>query len=583
MNIYTKFSEIMKFNAIITFFLFVIACSFNAAYSQNISNTLGSYGVFRIKDNTTVFAELNQTDGKLSLFGNLSIPVTTNSATGVIYKGYTRFIHDYAPNNSYGLNTFIGMNAGNFAMVSPIAYECSYNTGIGPQSLALLTTGYENTSIGYRSQFNTTTGFKNTSLGSVSLQNNTTGYQNTSIGSSSMYYNLNGYKNTSVGESSMYYNTGGYNNVAMGYRSLMDNLVGYNNTALGNVSLSNNVNGNSNTAIGYESLYLNDAGSENIAIGLSSLYGNTSGDGNIGIGVNALRLNNTGSYNIALGYSSLRNSTGSLNIAIGYQSLFSSTSASNNVAIGSFSLNNVTTGAYNTGIGVNALFTQTTGSQNTVIGHSTGSTITTGTNLTLIGYNSQPSSPTVSNQITLGNSSVTTLRCNVTTITSLSDARDKKNIKELSLGLDFITKLQPRQFYWDKREWYDDNVSDGSKMQQLPTAGFIAQELDSLQSSENAEWLNLVMKDNPEKWEATTGNLLPVMVKAIQELKTKCDALESENKILLSENKKSEELKLQVEVLSGRLNELSKITEELKNSVYVNESKNLEVSNEIIK
>ena len=101
--------------------------------------------------------------------------------------------------------------------------------------------------------------------------------------------------------------------------------------------------------------------------------------------------------------------------------------------------------------------------------------------------------------------------------------RDKKNIKDLSLGLDFITKLKPRQFNWDKREWYEDNKSDGSKMKEAPTAGFIAQELDEVQTTENAEWLNLVLKDNPEKWEATYGNLLPVMVKAIQDLKSEKD------------------------------------------------------------
>ena len=58
-------------------------------------------------------------------------------------------------------------------------------------------------------------------------------------------------------------------------------------------------------------------------------------------------------------------------------------------------------------------------------------------------------------------------------------------------------------------------------MQETPTAGFIAQELDEAQTTANTEWLNLVLKDNPEKWEATPGNLLPIMVKAIQELKLK--------------------------------------------------------------
>ena len=47
-----------------------------------------------------------------------------------------------------------------------------------------------------------------------------------------------------------------------------------------------------------------------------------------------------------------------------------------------------------------------------------------------------------------------------------------------------------------------------AKCQKLPTAGFIAQELDEAQTVENADWLNLVLKDNPEKLEATYGNLL---------------------------------------------------------------------------
>ena len=131
----------------------------------------------------------------------------------------------------------------------------------------------------------------------------------------------------------------------------------------------------------------------------------------------------------------------------------------------------------------------------------------------------EPTSASATNQITLGNNQITSLRCNVTTITALSDSRDKKNIKDLDLGIDFLMKLKPRIYNWDKREWYENNMSDGSKMKEEPTAGFIAQELDEAQTTEKAEWLNLVLKDNPEKWEATPGNLLPIMVKAIQDLK----------------------------------------------------------------
>ena len=85
-------------------------------------------------------------------------------------------------------------------------------------------------------------------------------------------------------------------------------------------------------------------------------------------------------------------------------------------------------------------------------------------------------------------------------------------------------------------------------MKEEPTAGFIAQELDEVQTTENAEWLNLVLKDNPEKWEATPGNLLPIMVKAIQDLNLKCEELKSENNILKNNN---EMLSIEMESLKS--------------------------------
>ena len=149
--------------------------------------------------------------------------------------------------------------------------------------------------------------------------------------------------------------------------------------------------------------------------------------------------------------------------------------------------------------------------------------LTTGSNVTCIGYNAQPSSATVSDEITLGNSSIGTLRCNTATISTLSDARDKKNIRDLNLGIGFLMKVKPRLFRWDRREWYENKFADGSKMQESPTAGFIAQELDEVQMGEHAEWLKLVLKDNPDRLEATPGNLLPIIVKAVQDVKQEKD------------------------------------------------------------
>jgi hypothetical protein len=288
-------------------------------------------------------------------------------------------------------------------------------------------------------------------------------------------------------------------------------MTGSSNTAIGSIALRFNTIGNNNTALGQASLYSNTEGSHNTAVGQNSLFTNNSGSSNTAVGKSSLTANTIGNGNTALGANTLLNNT-----------------ANENTGVGTGSLYNNSTGSQNTAVGVQTLYNTNGGNVNTAIGWGAGSTNTGGSNLTLIGFNSQPTSVSVSNQITLGNSAINSLRCAVTTITALSDMRDKKNIKDLSLGLDFITKLKPRVFNWDKREWYDNGVSDGSKMQNKLTAGFIAQELDEVQTSENADWLSLVLKDNPEKLEATPGNLLPIMVKALQELKEKNDGLKTE-------------------------------------------------------
>jgi hypothetical protein len=439
--IINNFSNLMEFTMksfLQFFFLFLFVSSLT--YSQNnITNTLGTGGTFTIKDGSTTFFTLSQSDGRITL------PVTTSASLGAIFKGANRFIHDFAPTNSLGGNTFIGINSGNFTMSFSSNWDASRNTAVGRSTLSGLTTGWDNTAIGYQSMISNTSGNRNTALGNTALYSNTTGIQNT----------------------------------ALGYNSLGLNTTGGQNSAVGNYSLATNTTGQYNTAVGHFALLSNISGSENTAVGHHSLQ------------------NNTGNYNTALGYNA-------------------------------------------------------------------GSTITTGANLTCIGIDAAPNSPTATNQITLGNTFVTSLRCAATTITSLSDARDKKNIKDLILGIDFLMKIKPRQYNWDKREWYADNKSDGSKIKEEPTAGFIAQELDEVQTKENAEWLNLVLKDNPEKLEATPGNLLPIIVKAIQDLKNENDELKSTNVELTSKLSKFEQtqnmLVAELEKIKTNNNETTKVS-----------------------
>ena len=157
----------------------------------------------------------------------------------------------------------------------------------------------------------------------------------------------------------------------------------------------------------------------------------------------------------------------------------------------------------------------TTANANNSFGTNAGYHTTTGDgNVNLAG---QPATATSSYQITLGTTSHNTLRCNQTSISSLSDERDKTDIVDLPVGLDFLNTLKPRQFKWKTR---DGNIKDNRI-----DAGFVAQELQTAQSS--YKYLRLVMDDNPDKLEALQGNLIPLLVKAIQELSVKVTALEA--------------------------------------------------------
>jgi hypothetical protein len=69
-------------------------------------------------------------------------------------------------------------------------------------------------------------------------------------------------------------------------------------------------------------------------------------------------------------------------------------------------------------------------------------------------------------------------------------------------------------------------MRDGGKVG-VKDIGFIAQELAEVEDALNAhDVLALTYRENPEKLEASYGRLVPILVKAIQELSARLDALE---------------------------------------------------------
>ena len=386
--------------------------------------------------------------------------------------------------------------------------------------------------------------------------------------------NSAGNYNVALGTQALHSSTGGVqSNVAIGYQALMTNDGAY-NVALGDNALSgtgsfniglgrqagHQINGAQyNVLLGYQPAFnMTDIG-HSVAIGYQALYSISdglmfSGTGNtyghIAIGYNSQKyfqgVDQNGKPNIAMGVFSLENNVQEgANIAIGNgalrylgkgMTLSNYTGGFGNIAIGDETLKGGHTGSwntsdtfrgnYNTAVGYQSmiLLKGFAASSNSAFGRQAGDNITTGSNNTCIGAGSDASSATVSNEITLGDSNVSSLRCNVQTISSLSDARDKTDIVDIPTGLDFLNDLRPVKFKWQTR---DGNGKDGSI-----SAGFLAQDLQKIQKDSSAEFLNLVMDNNPDRLEAREGQLIPVLVKAIQELSAKNDALEARIKTL---------------------------------------------------
>jgi len=330
--------------------------------------------------------------------------------------------------------------------------------------------------------------------------------------------------NTAVGNGALQANTTGINNTAVGKDALDSNTTGSSNTATGVTALRDNTTGTNNTATGVNALRDNTTGTNNTATGVNALLENTTGESNTANGVSALANNTTGDDNTAVGRDALFSSTtGINNTANGYRALYSNTTGGSNVAVGHGALFSMTTGGNNVAVGHGALDISTNGGSNTAIGFDAGNLITSGGNNTCIGNGSDPATATTSNTVTLGNSSIATLRCQATTITSLSDARDKTNITTLPAGLDFINALRPVAFDW--------NTRDGKKVG-IHEFGFIAQELQEAQASTGITVPNLVSTENPDKLEASAGTLLPVLVNAVQELAAMVRDLQAELSII---------------------------------------------------
>jgi hypothetical protein len=106
-----------------------------------------------------------------------------------------------------------------------------------------------------------------------------------------------------------------------------------------------------------------------------------------------------------------------------------------------------------------------------------------------------------------------------TTISAISDQRLKENIQDLDVGLDKIMALKPRKFDWKAGKGKD---IKGDR-------GWIAQEFEQVFPDMIDTWRDPA-PEGEEPYKSVRADLIPVLVKAIQELNAKVEALEAQLK-----------------------------------------------------
>ena len=165
------------------------------------------------------------------------------------------------------------------------------------------------------------------------------------------------------------------------------------------------------------------------------------------------------------------------------------------------------------------------------------------------------------NQFVLGNSQISDLRCQDTSITAVSDRRDKTQIEDLSIGLDFVNAITPKAFYKNNRADYyteqytleqleadsslsqsyafdSDSYVAATEKYDKKEFGWIAQdvaaELPAEYSDARVSFEEIDPRMGFDVQRFTSGDMVPILWKALRELSDKYDALDSDHTALVA-------------------------------------------------
>jgi len=478
--------------------------------------------------------------------------VLTSTGSGVAWEdaaGGASSINDLSDAKTFGTSSIMLGDA-----TTGTISGANYNTALGIDVFAALTTGDKNTALGFGALTAVSTGNNMVAIGYNALSTASTVEDNVAVGTEALA-STNNTRNLGVGYRALTAQSGSSDNIAIGYDALVRQTTGANgNLAIGNyagravvnsastsqlIAIGHTVASNASAALaGYQNTFIGYnvasgaslAGAfQNTAVGGSTLTDLTIGDHNVAIGYNAGNSITTGGENICIGSAAGEDiTTGNQNVAIGREALMDATTSSDCVAVGFQALEN-STGAGNTSIGYKAGENVTTGTNNFFIGKETGVSGSPGGSIT-----------TGNNEGVIGNQSVSKINVQVS-LTVASDERDKTDFQPLTAGLNFVNALTPYTYYWDKRANYVDwdanpdtdlnsVTHDGTHKEDWMDLGFKAQDVIALEESINhklSNKTNLVSNQTGDgkQYQLQYEKFVPILVKALQEADDKIDAL----------------------------------------------------------
>jgi len=258
-------------------------------------------------------------------------------------------------------------------------------------------------------------------------------------------------------------------------------------------------------------------------------------------------------YNVAIGNNTLSGAMdgAAYNVALGHDAGKSITTGSGNIVIGYDCGDELTTGQSNTFVGYGAGHAAVGGNGNTLIGYLAGANITSGAENTIIGHDCDVASNDNTNNVVIGHDLTATDKNNAVFIGNntnhiendfnadatwnySSDVRQKKDIEDDTLGLEFINDLRPVTYKHKSpsefpKEWKAYDADDKRAMGGDKTIhGLIAQEVKQALDNQGVDTFGGWSVGDDGRQRISAEKMVMPLIKAVQELSAEVKSLKQQ-------------------------------------------------------